>query len=219
MRKDKVRAYKLRREGKSYKEIKAVLGIPLATLAGWFKNEEWSQKIRDELGAKTSLSSPSKLAAIQKANKARWDNKYKEYRTAAEKEFSKKKDSPLFIAGVMLYWGEGSKSPKSSQLKLANSDPMMVRVFYAFLTEELGVTKDKITSYLLLYPDLRDDMQKTFWSRATGIPLSQFRKSAFIKGKNPAKRLSYGICNIAVGSRELKEKMLTWINLYQKELA
>ena len=219
MRKDKVRAYKLRREGKSYKEIRRLLGIPLSTIAGWLKDEEWSQKIRDELGAKSSFLFPQKLVAIQKANKARWTQKYKEYQIAAEVEFIKRKNNPLFIAGVMLYWGEGGKSPKDSVVRLANSDPSLVKVFYNFLTEELNIDPEKITIHLLLYPDLRDEMQKSFWSKAIGLPVSQFRKSTFITGKHPTRRLSYGVCNVNVCSRELKNKILAWINLYQKLLA
>ncbi len=219
MRKDKVRAYELRREGKSYKEIKKLLGIPLSTIAGWFKNEEWSRKIRDELGARASLAFPEKMAAIQKANKTRWAKKYKEYRISAESEFIKHQNDPLFIAGLMLFWGEGNKSPKDSTVRLANSDPIMIRIFYNFLTSTMEMNPDKIKIHLLLYPDLIDDMQKSFWSKATGIPLSQFIKSTYIKGKHPTRRLSYGVCMIYICNRELKDKILVWLNLYQKILA
>lgn len=219
MRKDKVRAYELRREGKSYKEIRKLLNIPLGTIAGWLKNEEWSKKIRDELGAKTSLAFPAKLAAIQKSNKARWAKKYKEYRQAAELEFVQYQNDPLFIAGLMLFWGEGNKSPKDSTVRLANSDPVMIRIFYNFLLKIGGIDPDKIKIHLLLYPDLVDDMQKSFWSKAVSIPLSQFVKSTYIKGKHPTRRLSYGVCMIYSCNRELKDKILVWLNLYQKILA
>src|SRR3989338_10329967 len=103
MRKDKVRVYKLRREGKSYKEIRKLLGTTLSTIAGWLKDEEWSKQIRDELGAKESMSFPAKMAAIQKANKARWTKKYKEYKIAAESEFIQHQNDPLFVSGLMLF--------------------------------------------------------------------------------------------------------------------
>lgn len=219
MRKDKVRAYKLRRDGKSYKQIKEVLGVPLSTLGTWFKDEEWSKEIKDRLSKENSLSSPKKLQAIIKANKKRWAKLHQEYRDAGEQEFENLKDNPLFLAGIMLYWGEGEKSPKMSRVKLANTDPLMIRVFYLFLKDVIKVPKDKVLIWLLLYPDLNDIMQKRFWNRATGIPLSQFKESIYIKGRHPTRRLSYGVCNIYVQSRELKEKMIAWINLYQKLLA
>jgi len=214
MRKDKARAYGLRRQSKSYSEISRVLGIPKSTLAAWFKNEEWSQKIRDVLGAQESLSFPKKLVAIQKANKKRWAKIHQSYRDEGEKEFMRLKNNPLFLAGVMLYWGEGEKG-SGSRVKLANTDPVMIKIFYIFLKNVIGVPQSKICVWLLLYPDLKDAMQKNFWSRATGIPLSQFKKSIYIKGKHPTRRLSYGACSIYVNSRSLKERIIKWLELYQ----
>ncbi|HWA64507.1 MAG TPA: hypothetical protein VG866_01465 [Candidatus Paceibacterota bacterium] len=219
MRKDKIKAYELRRERKSYSEISRLLKISKSTLTSWFKNEDWSRQIRDELGALQSLSYPKKLAAIQKANKERWSRARQSYRNSAEEEFPKLKNNPLFISGLMLYWGEGDKSQKNSQLRIANSDPMMIRVFNNFLKKILKVSPHKIGMRLLLYPDLKDEVQKNFWSKAAGIPLNQFKKSVVIKDKHPTRRLSYGIGNLYVCSREQKEKVLTWINLYQELLA
>src|SRR3990167_7485889 len=141
MRKDKVRAYELRRKSKSYSEISRLLNIPKSTLADWFKNEEWSKEIRNTLGQEQSLSSPKKLAAVIKANKKRWANIHQKYRDDGEKEFAKLKDNPLFLAGVMLYWGEGEKATQMSRLKLANTDPQMIRLFYVFLKDVVRVPK------------------------------------------------------------------------------
>ena len=218
MRKDKVRVYKLRREGKSYKEIRNLLGTPLGTIAGWLKDEEWSKQIRDKLGARASLAFPEKMAAIQKANKARWAKNYQTYRDTGKQEFELLKDNPLFLACIMLYWGEGDKSPKYSRVKLANTEPLMIRLFYIFLKDVLRIPEDRICIWLLLYPDLKDEMQKNFWSKAIGIPLKHFKKSVYITGRHPTKRLSYGVCSIYVQSRELKEKMMIWLELYQKML-
>lgn len=218
MRKDKVKAYELRRQQKSYTEISRLLSIPKSTLAAWFQKEDWSREIRDKLGTTTSLSYPKKLAAVQKANKERWISLREGYRKEAEQEFEQLKDVPLFIAGVMLYWGEGDKTDRS-MVKFANSDPRMISVFYRFLKKAIQIPEQKISAYLLLYPDLNDSMQKLFWHRATGIPKERFWKSIVIKGKHPTRRLSYGVCNISVSSRALKERMLVWIKLYQELLA
>jgi len=97
------------------------------------------------------------------------------------------------------------------------TDPNILKVFYAFL-REVKVPAEKIRLWLLLYPDLVDSVQKNFWSKLLGIPSGRFTKSIFIKGRSPAKRLSYGVCNIEVYSRELKEKLLQWLELLQDDL-
>ena len=218
MRKDRVRAYELRRQSKSYSEISKTLGIPKGTLAGWFKDEDWSREIREVLGAKESLAYPEKLAAIRKANKERWRLKYEEYQNAAIQEFEEYKDNPLFLAGIMLYWGEGEKQPRYSVVRLTSSEPEMIKIFNLFLTRVLKISADKISARLLLYPDLIDSVQKNFWSKSTGLFIDQFKKSTYLKGHRSNKRLSYGVCATYIQSRELKERMLKWLELYQDYL-
>lgn len=214
MWKTKTEAFRLRRNNKSYSEISRILDIPKGTLSGWFKNEAWSAEIRDRLGKTQSLAFPKKLKKIIAANKARWQANYRSYRSEAVRSFQSFKDNPLFLAGLMLYWGEGLKTG-SSLVSLSNSDPQLIRLFYLFLMNAVGIEKSKIKIGLLLYPDLIDSVQKKFWSVSTGIPLSQFTKSTYIKGKHPRKRTSYGVCIIRFSNRELKEKILKWLELYQ----
>lgn len=218
MRKDKEKAFELRHQNKSYKAIGRELGIPLGTLAGWFRDELWSQDIRDKLGIEASLAFPEKLRGIIVANKKRWANLRETYRREAIKEFSELKDDPLFLAGIMLYWGEGEKQQKSSRVRLSNSEPEMIKIFNLFLTKRLKISAEKVSARLLLYPDLVDSVQKNFWGKATGLSLGQFKKSIYIKGRHPTKRLSYGVCTIYISSRALKERMLKWLELYQNHL-
>lgn len=212
------KAIELRKLSWSYKQIHQELGIPLGTLAGWFKDKLWSQKIKARLSAQVSLTNPKALCLMAQANKERWKKKHEEYRTAAIRDFNELKDDPLFLAGIMLYWGEGEKQPKSSVVRLGNSEPEMIRIFYLFLTKILGISQEKISAWLLLYPDLIDSIQKNFWSKTSGISLEQFKKSIYIKGRHSSRRLSYGVCTLVVHSRALKERMLKWIELYQNFL-
>ncbi|MEK9208541.1 MAG: hypothetical protein AAB910_00510 [Patescibacteria group bacterium] len=215
MRKDKEKAVELRHSGKSYKQISRELGIAIGTLAGWFKSEPWSQEIKAKLSAEVSWSNANALKRLALANHDRWESKREEYRMAAIREFEELKNDPLFLAGVMLYWGEGEKQQKSGIVRLGNSEPEMVRIFHLFLTKALKVNHERISAWLLLYPDLVDSVQRNFWSKATGLSSSQFKKSIYIKGRHPTKRLSYGVCTIVVSSRALKERMLKWLELYQ----
>jgi len=218
MRKDKEKAIQLRRQGISYRKIRAELGMPMSTLSTWFKNEPWSEEIKNKLSAEVSLANKKNLQLMAQANKERWRLKHEEYRAAAVKEFGRLKNDPLFLAGVMLYWGEGDRALKNSIVRLANSDPEMIKIFNLFLIKSIGIVPEKIFVWLLLYPDLVDSVQKNFWSKTTGIATEQFKKSIYIKGRHPTKRLSYGVCTIYVSSRALKERMLKWIELHQNFL-
>lgn len=216
MRIDKERAFKLRREGKSYKEIRVILGVPLSTLSEWFANEEWSKLIAVNLTAKKALQSKIRITDLSRARGAKLRALYEEARMSAEREYMILKEDPLFIAGIVAYWGEGDKV-STDRVRLSNTDPKMVLLFKRFLTFLCNVPEEKITCWLLLYPDLDNETCKKYWSEATGIPLANFRKSMVIQGRHKTKRLSYGVCSVVVSSRYLKEKMLLWLRLISEE--
>jgi len=218
MRNDKHLAEKLRRKNKSYNKISKELGIPKSTLVYWFKNEEWSQEIKKELSRKALYLSKKRLILINKARREKWERWRQTFRNQAKKEFNKLKRNPLFIAGLMLYWGEGDSKMENSLVRLSNTDSEMIRIFSKFLKKICCVPMEKIKISLVLYPDLNNRICIKFWSEKSGIPQSQFFKTQVIYGKHPTKKLSYGICNIIVSSRGLKEKIFTWLNLYKNEL-
>lgn len=216
MRKDRYFAIQLRKQNKSYNEISKELKIPKSTLHTWFKDNEWSQVIKKDLIKRAQVSAIHKLKLMALANKNKWEIWHEECRQEAINEFAKLQDNQLFIAGLMLYWGEGDKVVRNGIVRLANSDPEMIKIFHSFLNKVLNIPKEKIIIKLTLYPDLEEVAYKKFWSKVINIPLAQFRTSIVIKGKHPNRRLSYGICSIEVYSRKLKEKIFTWLKLYRK---
>lgn len=218
MRKDRQKAEELRRAGKSYKAIHRELGIPLSTLSDWFRNTSWSMEIKNRLFRESSWTNPDRVRLMVEATKRKFALLHEYYRREAIEEFSVQKNDPLFITGIMLYWGEGDKNIANSTIRLSNSDPLMIRTFYVFLVNAMRIPKEKVIFNLLLYPDLIDTVQKRFWSRITGIPPSQFRKSVFIVGRHPTRRLSNGVGMIRVGGRKYKEKLMKWIELHTQEI-
>jgi len=216
MRKDKEKAFALRRSGKSYKQIRAELTIPIATLSEWFKRESWSYEIKNRLASQASLANPEKIRLMVRATKQKWQKIHQQWKEEAIEEFPKLKNDPLFMAGLMLYWGEGDKKLENGQVAVSNSDPHLIRLFYLFLTKVIDTPLEKISLRLLLYPDLIDSVQKNLWSRATKIHPDRFKKSTTIRGRHPTKRKSYGVCIIKVSSRQLKEKIVKWLDLSQR---
>ncbi len=218
MRNDKHLAIQLRKKGLSYNKISKELGIPKSTMHYWFRDEVWSQKIKEELNRKNIYVAKKRLRKIIIKRQAYWEKWREEHRQEARKEFPKLKNNPLFISGIMLYWGEGDSVLKNCIVSLANTDPEMIRIFSAFLQKICRTPKEKIRIFLNLYPDLNDDICKKFWSKISGIPTEQFTKTQFIEGRHPTKRLEYGVCHIRLSSRGLKEKIFVWLKLYQKKL-
>lgn len=69
------------------------------------------------------------------------------------KKIVSKKDLKLFYLSMGLFLGEGTKKNKYN-VKLANSDPKIIKTFIKFLIDICGVKKSKIKIELNIFDDL-----------------------------------------------------------------
>jgi len=217
MRNDKHIALKLRKEGKSYKKISAELDIPKSTLSEWFSGKSWSTEIKNELARKANFISGKRLDRYNIERKVLREKQREKARQDAKKEFIELSTNPLFIAGIMLYWGEGDSKLENGLVRLSNTNPNIMRIFTLFLIKICKIPTERIKSWVLLYHDLNEKKCLEFWSNATGLQLSQFTKPTYIQGRHPTKRLSYGICQVTCTNRLAKEKIAVWIDLFQAQ--
>ncbi|MBM3205671.1 hypothetical protein FJZ41_02380 [Candidatus Shapirobacteria bacterium] len=151
------------------------------------------------------------------AHKEKWHKIHLDYRNQADQEFPKLISQTFFGPGLMIYWGEGDKRLKNGIIRVANTDHRLLKVFIAFLIDSCKIRLEKIRLWLLLYPDLNEKRCKQYWSKMLNIPQKQFVKSQYIFGREKKKKVDYGVCSVQVYSRELKEKIIEWINLYYNE--
>ena len=94
---------------------------------------------------------------------------YKHYRT-----------NPLFIAGLMLYVVNGDNSD-TSVIRITSTRMETHKVFIKFITEFLGVPREKLRFWLILYPDLNEEKCFRAWSKKIAIPMTKFHKSQVIR--------------------------------------
>lgn len=217
MRNDKHLAQKLRKKGKSYKKISAELGVAKSTLSKWFGHETWSQNIKNELTRKANFIAHKKLRLINAERKKMWEAWREAARQEARKDFKKLAANPLFIAGIMIYWGEGDSKIENCMVRVSNTNSDLLRLTALFFEKICKVPKKQFRLTLFLYPDLNEKKCKNFWSSHLGIPTDQFRKTQYISGRHPTKRLTYGICSITISGRRLKEKIFVWIDLFHRQ--
>jgi hypothetical protein len=217
MRKDKNQAINLRRDGKSYNEISWLLKIPKSTLSDWLRDAEWSQKIKQKLDGYTREKHTARIVELDRKRGLLLAEAYQQALIEARQEAHEFKYHPLFIAGIMLYWGEGDKATKSS-VRISNVDPILLRLFVCFLKDVCGAKEEDIGASVLLYPDLDDETCRNYWSKEVGLPLENFIKSIRIRGRHKTKRLGYGVCSVYISRTYLKKKMNEWIRILPIEL-
>ncbi len=217
MRKDKKSALQLRSLGKSYNEIKKLLGVPKSTLSDWLSKNQSSIKIKHRLSENSQKKNTIRIRSLNKIRKKNLDKLYQEAREEAKKEFEYFKFHPLFISGTTIYWGEGDRSSRHL-IRVGNIDPFMIRLFVKFLREVCGVSKIKIRAHILIYPDLDAEKCKNFWIERSGLSAENFNKTVAIEGRHKTRRIPHGVCYVGISSTYLKEKMNIWLSLLPKAL-
>ena len=210
MRHDQPEAFELRKQGKTYREIQKILGISRSTLCDWFKNEAWSTHIKKLNNAKQIILSKERLQKMHEARNIILQKKYEQVEIDAETEFEIYKNNTLFMAGLMLYAGEGDKLDKSS-IRLANIDFNIHKTFLKFCEKFLKVEKNSVKFATLLYPDLDVNQCRKKWSEELKIPEVNFYKTQIIQGKLKTRKLHFGVGTTIILSSFLKRKIIFWI--------
>lgn len=217
MRHDRNNIFDLRRNGKSYREIQAIVHISRDTLSRWFKDEAWSRHIRKSNTERNIRISTVHLAKLNEGRISMLRKKYSETEKEAKVEFKQYAVNPLFVAGLMLYLGEGDKATKNV-IRLANIDFVVHKIFIKFIKTFLHVSLERVRVSVLLYPDLDIEVCKSKWSQELQIPLENFHKPLVIIGRHKTRRLHFGVGSTIVSSSFLKHKLNIWMELLKNYL-
>ena len=217
MRKDKNKAFYLRRSGKTYSQISQDLSVSKGTLSDWFSKCSWSQDIKNRNDDKNIIISKERINKLNVGRKLSLIIKYKKAEIEATQEWKRFKKDPFFIAGLMLYWGEGDKSLNNHMVRISNADFGILKIFKIFLLKYCSVKAEKIKVWILFYENLDDALLKERWSKELQIPFENFYKSQLIQGRHKKRKLLYGVGNLIIGNKFLKVKILKWIELASQE--
>ena len=218
MRHDKDIAFKLRRKGKTYRQIEKELNVSRSTLCEWFRNEVWSDHITKSNTNSHIKRSTEHLIKLNEGRKRILEIKYNQVEIDAANEFEKFKTDPLFMAGLMLYAGEGDRLDRCS-IRFANIDFDLHKIFLNFIDHFMNIDNKRIKFGLLLYPDLNVEQCKKKWSSELKISQENFHKPQVIFGKHKTRRLHFGVGTVIISDSFLKRKLLYWINKAKKEIS
>ena len=210
-------AIEFRKRGFTYSEIAKIVGVSTSTVSVWLKDKPFSKKIKEENIKRAAKDNVKRIGLINKARKAERTRTYAGAIKSAETEYRHYKKDALFIAGLMIYVGEGDNRDKRL-IRMANARMDLHLIFLKFLITYLGVEKTKIRFWLLLYPDLNEVQCMKKWSKSLKLPVSQFYKNQVIEGRSKKRTLHFGVGNIIIGNTVLKVKLNRWIELATEEL-
>jgi len=209
----KIKARELRKNGKSIKEIKRILGVSLSSVSLWVRDIKLNKKqLRNlYLNKKTGNLRGSIIAAQNKIKKRELITQ--ELRKEGFSEIGTLNDRERFLVGVSIYAGEGGKTDRD--ISFVNSDSKLIDFMMHWFKDFCNVPLDKFRGSLYIHDNLNELKAKKFWSKLTKIPLNQFTKSYI--AKNNTKRLrnqkhENGIFRIKVSNANLHRKIMGWVD-------
>lgn len=212
----KTEAISLRKRGLTYSEILAKVPVAKSTLSDWLHSVSLAKHQYQRITEK-------KLAAMRrgslKIRNLRLERS-SQIINAAAAEAKALIQNPLWLAGTVLYWAEGSKQKTwrpSQRVAFTNTDPATIRIVKVWL-EKFANIKDSQMKYDLYIHQTGDvATAKAFWFKNLGI--SDKNLSVYFKKHNPKPhrknvgREYYGTVRLAVSaSTDLNRRITGWIN-------
>ena len=212
----KEKALKLRAEGSSYSEIKNIVGVSKSTLSLWLKdlplNDKRIRELRD--------NNPKRIERYRNTMASKKADRLVRVYEKVKNSVGKLSKRDLFIGGMFLYMGEGSKTTKGTTA-LTNTNPKILNLYIRWLQLH-EIKKEKIKVQLHLYSDMSTEKQIKFWSKELSIPEKQFRKP-HVK-KSTSENISYkgqfgqGTCTVLYEDVDLHYTTLAYLRYVQETL-
>ncbi|MET7759129.1 hypothetical protein ABZT27_31145 [Streptomyces sp. NPDC005389] len=174
------RARELRLQGMTYDQIQVELGCSKSSISLWVRDlPKVDRRTPAEQGREAALKrwaheSPLREAARQAAVRE------------AEEAVGALSERELFLAGVALYWAEGSKSKpyrRDETVTFINSDPGVIGVYLAWL-DLLRIPRERLRFRVMIHESADVSEAEEYWADLAGIPRTQLQKTT-LKKHNP----------------------------------
>ncbi len=182
--KEQIKARHLRQEGKSIKEIAKILKVSRSSASIWCRDIRLTKQQIERLHE--SMVAGSYLGRLKGAQtqKKRKEEKISLYKKDALRRIGELSEKEFFVAGLCLYWGEGSR--KFPPVKFFNSDQLIIEFMMRWFRDIMKISQDRFLMYLTINKIHKRRLPEVIshWSQITKIPTEQFRKPILIKAKN-----------------------------------
>ena len=187
--------------------------VSKGTISRWLANIELTDAQRQELESRSSKGRLRASATIRLKKQLR----LKSHANLAKELFKKHYTDTFFIAGLVLYWAEGTKTTES--VHFMNSDPRLVLLMLKWARKYLNVPLEKIKARLFIHKIYAHENHEQFWNTIIKIPKNNFLKTIYkptphtIK-KNPSYR---GCVRLDAGGVREFYMIESWKKLFSEE--
>ncbi|MGW1407372.1 hypothetical protein [Streptomyces sp. NPDC002403] len=174
------KARELRSQGMTYDQIQVELGCSKSSISLWVRDlPKPKPRYTDAERHALMNAGLSRLRTTQNEDRLR-------AKTQAREAVGQLSDRELLLAGVALYWAEGSKDKTYSRresLQFINSDPNVITLYLHWL-DLLGVPRERMRFRVSIHESGNVAEAERFWAGLAGVPASTFQRTT-LKRHNP----------------------------------
>ena len=178
----RAQAEAMRREGRSYREIREVVGVSKGTLSLWLRDVPLTEEQQQELARRTPAAATRRAQAIRAGAVLR----RAQIVADARGQITRLGESELFVAGVVAYWAEGAKNKPwrtGERVAFLNSDPAMITLFLRWLAL-VGVDEDRLQFRIQIHESADVPGALRFWAQVVEAAPEMFDRTT-LKRHNP----------------------------------
>ncbi len=207
---DRNKAIELRKQGKTYSEIRREIPVAKSTLSNWLVGFPLTA---EQMVYLEKSKKKNRFLSIEKIRTTKQKKREDRINATYEKQkehWSSLSKRELELAGIFLYWGEGAKR-MNGPIFINNTDPKVLKFTLYWMITSLDIPKENIKVFLQLYKDMDIKKEMEYWSNELNLPLLQFAKP-YIKQSTRVninhKGFGHGTCGLLVSSILIKEKIM-----------
>ena len=203
-----------RDEGRSVREIAALLGVSVASVSRWTADITPSPGFIEALRQRN----PAVNGCLQGTREQSAARRVGRLEAQARGRELARRPTRLHLAGCMLYWAEGSKDRNT--VRLTNSDPDLLALFVRFLRECYAISPERIA--LSVNCHLNNGLElaeiEAWWLERLGLPVTSLRKSSVNRTSSASRWrrniLVYGTVSVSVHSTAIVQSIYGAIQQY-----
>lgn len=180
----RLKARELREKGESIKSIAKELQVARSSVSVWVRDIILTRGQIERLLQREVVGAEIGRLRSAEVRKEKRKNYIAQQMKEGEKVIDSLTQRDLLIAGIALYWGEGSK--RNGSIQFCNSDLKMIQFFILWLEKCFSIRRDELTCWVGINEihEERIEAVREYWSLNTGILLSQFKGTSFKRVTN-----------------------------------
>jgi len=204
----------LRKYGLNLSEIASRFHLAKSTVSMWCKEIKLSETQKKIIKDNWLLSTIHARLKGSKSNRDKKIRRVEEEERIARQMISNLSQRDTLIAGISLYWAEGSKKDTGEGFNFINSDPNMIKFMFSWLKIQMKVPIEKIRINVCINisHNKRIDEILSFWSNLLHFPIEKFSNTIYIRVPHKKvyenEKSYYGMIRIKVfGSSWLRRRI------------